>query len=171
MSPRPEASECAPYFDNYVSLVPEGDLRAILAAQPSQLENLLAGLTEQQALHAYAPGKWSVKELIGHVIDSERVFAYRALWLARNGKAPLPGFEQDDFAASTPFNNRSLVNLLEEFAAVRKANMFLFSNLTEEAWQRHGVVNENEMSVRAAAYIVAGHAIYHMEILKSRYLG
>jgi hypothetical protein len=170
MTARPAPSEYAPYFEKYVSLVPDGELRAILAAQPSHLENLLAGLTEQQALHAYAPGKWSIKELVGHVIDTERVFAYRALWIARNGKAPLPGFEQDVFAASTRFNDRPLPGLLEEFAAVRKAGMFLFSNLSEEAWQRRSIVNANEMSTRAAAYIAAGHPIYHMEILKSRYL-
>lgn len=170
MTPRPEPSEYAPSFEAYVSLVPEGDLRATLAAQPSHLENLLVGLTEKQALHAYAPGKWSVKEVLGHVIDCERVFAYRALWIARNGKSPLPGFEQDDFAANSEFNHRPLANLLEEFAAVRKASLFLFSNLTEEAWLRRSIVNSNEMSTRAAAYICVGHVIYHMDILKTRYL-
>jgi hypothetical protein len=162
--------EYAPYFEKYVSLVPEGDLRAILAAQPSHLDNLLVGLTEKQALHAYAPGKWSVKEVVGHLIDGERVFAYRALWVARNAKEPLPGFDQDDFAANSEFNHRPLANLLEEFAVVRKASLFLFSNLTEEAWVRRGIVNSNEMSARGAAYIAAGHLIYHLDILKTRYL-
>jgi len=170
MTARPESNEYAPYYDRYISLVPDGDLRATLASQPAQLENLLAGMTEDQALRAYAPGKWSIKELLGHVIDGERIFAYRALRIGRNDKTPLPGFEQDDFVANTDFNKRPLAGLLEEFATVRKANMFLFGGFADEEWLRIGSASGNPLSARAAAYIAAGHVIYHMEILKSRYL-
>src|SRR5262245_55697074 len=128
MTSRPEANEYNEYNKRYISLVPDGDLRATLASQPSQFENLLAGLTDQQALFAYAPGKWTVKQVLGHVIDGERIFAYRALRIGRNDKTTLPGFEQDDFVANADFNKRSLQNLLEEFATVRKSNMFLFSS-------------------------------------------
>src|SRR5262245_47383537 len=115
MTPRPEANEYSTYFGRYISMVPEGDLRAILAAQPAQFENLLAGLTDQQALFAYAPGKWTIKQVLGHVIDTERIFAYRALRIGRNDKTPLPGFEQDAFVANANFNKRPLPSLLEEF--------------------------------------------------------
>ena len=167
---RPEASEYAPYYEKYISLVPAGDLLATLGQQLESTLALLSGITEEQADSSYAPGKWSIKELIGHLIDSERIFGYRALRFARADQTPLPGYEQDDYVKSARFGARRLSDLAEEFSYVRRANLFLFRSLDEEAWGRTGEANGQPVSVRAIAYIVAGHEAHHMGILRTRYL-
>ena len=167
---RPDPTEYDPYFGKYISLVPDGDIVSILSSQVENTLALLRTITEQRGGHAYAPGKWSIKEVVGHVTDAERIFAYRALRIGRNDKTPLAGFEQDDYVANADFNARTLGSLVEEFEAVRRATVQLFKHFTLEEWQRRGTANNTEISTRAVAYSVAGHERHHVEILRSRYL-
>src|SRR5262245_15965083 len=170
MTQRPESSEYATYYGKYIALVPDGDLAVILNRQIDTTAALLSPLSEQKANYAYAPGKWSIKEVLGHVIDSERIFAYRALRIARNDKTPLPGYEQDDYVATAKFNARPLAGLLDEFAAVRKASIELFKHFSDEEWQRRGNANQNEITARSLGYIIAGHELHHMNVVRTRYL-
>jgi hypothetical protein len=167
---RPSADEYAPYFEKYVSLVPAGDVVETLERQLGETLALLRGLDEEQGGSRYEPGKWSVKELVGHLVDAERVFAYRALSFARGDRTPLPGFEQDDYVAGGNFDARTLKDLIDEFDSVRRATVALLRPLDEEAWRRTGTANDNPFSVRALAYIVAGHELHHLNVLKTRYL-
>jgi hypothetical protein len=167
---RPTSGEYAEYYDRYISLVPEGDIVATLERQLDSTIALLSGIDESQANKRYEPGKWSIKELVGHLIDSERIFAYRALRFARNDQTPLSGFEQDDYVRDAVFDDRTLADLTDEFEHVRKANISLFGSLSDEAYSRRGPANEVEISVRALAYIIAGHEAHHMHVLKTRYL-
>jgi uncharacterized damage-inducible protein DinB len=166
----PEASEYAPYYSRYISLVKGDDIVAALRQQLPQTKALLSSLNDQQGDFRYAPEKWSVKQVLGHLIDSERIFAYRALRIARADQIPMEGFEQDDYARSGDFENRSIPDLLEEFETVRAATVTLFRNLDVAAWNRRGVANNNEITVRAAAYIIAGHELHHRGILNEKYL-
>jgi uncharacterized damage-inducible protein DinB len=127
-------------------------------------------LSDEQANYSYAPGKWTIKQLLGHMIDTERVFAYRALRIARNDSTPLEGFEQDDYVRYGPHAQSRNVDLLEEFDAVRKASICLFRELSSEAWDRQGTANNNKVSVRALAYIIAGHVAHHLGVLQQKYL-
>jgi hypothetical protein len=167
---RPEATEYAPYFEKYVSLVPEGDIAETLAAQLAQTLTLWRSVPEELGRRAYAPGKWSIKEMMGHVIDTERIMAYRALRIARGDQTPLPGFEQDGYIANSNFNARTIADLADEFEAVRRANVHLIKHLSAEELQRRGTASENSISARALAYIIAGHELYHQDLLKTRYL-
>ncbi|MDX6695140.1 MAG: hypothetical protein QOF02_2743 [Blastocatellia bacterium] len=167
---RPATGEYNPYYDKYISLVPDEDVLAVLRSQLESTLATLGGIDDEQANTGYAPGKWSIKELVGHVIDGERVFAYRALRFARGDQTPLNGFEQDDFVVGGNFNALRLSDLAEEFEHVRKATLSLFGHLSEEAWQRSGVASDSLVSVRALAYIMAGHEAHHMRILRERYL-
>jgi uncharacterized damage-inducible protein DinB len=166
----PEADEFDPYYERYVSLVAGGDIISKLSEQILGTRNLLAEINTEKADFRYAEGKWSVKELVGHMIDTERIFAYRALRIARGDETPIEGYEQDDYIKNAEFAKCSLADLAEEFMLVRKANVLMFRNLSETAWHRRGTANNKEISVRALAYISAGHEIYHVNILKERYL-
>jgi hypothetical protein len=130
---------------------------------------LLSGRDEQDGDYRYAPGKWSAKEVLGHVCDTERIFAYRALRIARADATPLEGFEQDDYVRNGPFAKLALSDMVEDFIAVRRATLSLLRNLDEAAWSRRGVANKNEVSVRGLAYIIAGHELHHRSILKEKY--
>lgn len=167
---RPDATEYAPYYGKYISLVSDSDILTLLSQQLNESLALLGSISETQANYRYAPDKWSIKELVGHLIDTERIFAYRALRFARNDKTPLQGFEQDDYIRGASFDDCALSDLASEFAHVRRSNLSLFENLSVEAWKRRGAANDSEVSVRALAYIIAGHELHHMEILRSRYL-
>jgi len=167
---RPESSEHAPYYERYTTLVPEGDIVSILTRQMEETLQLLRGVDEARAGYRYAPDKWSIKQLVGHVIDGERIFSYRALRFARNDQNPLTGFDQDDFVRGGNFDDRNLSDLVDEFENVRRATIHLFKPLSDEAWLRRGTANDDEVSVRALAYIMAGHVTHHNQILKSRYL-
>lgn len=169
LSARPGAGEYAPYYEKYVSLIPEDDILATLQKQPPEIVALLSARKEAYGDFRYAPGKWSVKEVLGHVIDTERVFSYRALHIARNDQTPMEGFEQDDYVKYGPFGQCSLAVLVEEFKSVRLATLSLFRGLDEAAWVRRGVANKNEVSVRAIAYIIAGHELHHEKILLEKY--
>src|SRR5438067_3108905 len=166
---RPEAGEFAEYYGKYIAKVPGTDVPGILASERVQMSRLLAGRSERDGNFRYAPGKWTVKEILGHITDSERIFAYRALRIARQDATPLSGFEQDDYVRAGGFGDRSLADLAEEFGLVRSATVALFRPLGEEAWSRRGTTNKNQVTVRALAYIIAGHELHHREILQERY--
>ncbi|MGA9772745.1 MAG: DinB family protein [Blastocatellia bacterium] len=170
LATRPSTTEYAPYYGQYIGLVPEGDITQILNRQLEETLSLLGNIPESQAGHRYAPDKWSIKEVIGHITDSERIFAYRALRFARNDKARIEGFDQDEFAQNSAFDERTLADLVEEFEHVRRANLILFRSFTDDALDRHGIANDVEVSVRALLYIIAGHERHHIEVLKTRYL-
>lgn len=167
---RPEKTEYDPYYETYVSLMPESDALPALAAQPEELQSLLGSLPEEKGLHSYADDKWTIKELIGHLIDGERMFAYRLFRISRGDKTPIEGFEQDGYIENAHSNDRTFADLLEEFRLLRRANMLFFDNLTDDAWSRIGTANNVQISVRALAFIMAGHIRHHISILKERYL-
>src|SRR6266446_3985126 len=165
---RPQAGEYNPYYDRYISLVGSDDIVKLLEQQAPQTAAHFK-TADAKADYRYAPGKWSVKEVLGHVNDTERIMAYRALRIARGDQTPLAGFEQDDYVRGGNFAERTLANLAQEFGLVRAATIALFRSLQKDAWQRRGVANKNEVSVRALAFIVAGHALHHRLILEERY--
>jgi len=167
---KPDPTEYLPYFGRYVSLVPDGDILAVLGKQIEETTGLLNSIPESQGGYRYAPDKWSIKELVGHLIDCERIFAYRALRFARNDKTPLAGFEQDDYVSNASFDDCRLVDLSSELERVRQSTIFLFRHLDAKSWMRSGLANDSEASVRALAYIIAGHELHHRGVLTSRYL-
>ena len=166
---RPQPDEYAPYYGRYISLVPGEDILGTLDQQRRQSMMLLSGRNENDGEFRYAPDKWSAKEVLGHICDTERVFAYRALRISRADATPLEGFEQDDYVRNGPFAHRPLTDLVEEFIAVRRATLSLLRNLDEAAWMRRGTANKNEVSVRGIAYIIAGHELHHRRILEEKY--
>ena len=167
---RPAPGEHAQYYEKYVSLVPEGDIVSTLSEQAGTTLSLLGGIPETKADSRYAPDKWSIKEVVGHLIDCERIFAYRALRFARNDATPQPGFEQDDYVRNAEFSQTLLADLVVEFDCLRRANVYMFKGLTADAWLRGGSANDSDVSVRALAHIIAGHELHHVGILRSRYL-
>jgi hypothetical protein len=167
--PKPGSGEFDPYYDRYISLVGGSDILATLEKQCQETVELLASRGEVQGEFRYAPGKWSVKEVVGHLTDAERIFAYRALRISRNDKTPIEGFEQDDYVRYGPFGHCRLVDLVGEFRSVRQVTWSLFRALDEAAWERRGVANKSEISVRALAYIIAGHELHHRRVLQERY--
>lgn len=167
---RPDPSEYAPFYAGYIAKVPDGDLIGVLEANLEEFSRTLGALAEVRGGFAYAPGKWTLKEVIGHVIDAERVFSYRAMWIARGDLAPLPGFDEKPWVPLSGANARSVADLLGEFRAVRAATLALFRHLPADSVTRRGVASGQEVSVRALAWIIAGHAIHHLGILRERYL-
>ena len=166
---RPEKTEYAQFYANYVSLVGEADVVSALENQTNDLRELLKDIAAEKEDFRYAPGKWSVKELTGHIIDAERVFSYRALRISRGDETPLAGFEENSYVAQSSFNNSNLADLIEEFSLLRAANVLMFKNLTEEQWLRRGTASDAPVSVRALAFIMVGHVSHHTNILKERY--
>lgn len=167
--PRPEAGEYSPYYDRYIALVPGGDILSTLDSQRRQTMLLLSGRDEADGDFRYAPDKWSAKEVLGHVCDTERIFAYRALRISRADRTPIEGYEQDDYVRNGPFAQLPISELIEDYIAVRRSTLTLFRNLEEAAWTRRGVANNNEVTVRALAYIIAGHELHHRRILEDKY--
>jgi hypothetical protein len=166
---RPAGDEYAPYYGRYIELVPPGDVLAALEQQMHESQGFLAEVGEQRSLFRYARGKWSIKQVVGHLIDVERVFAYRAMRFARGDGTPLPGIEQDDLVENADFDLRPLASLLLEWEHVRRANMALFASFDLPTLVRRGMASECEFSVRAAIFIIAGHELHHLEILRTRY--
>jgi hypothetical protein len=166
---RPQAGEYNPYYDRYISLVESDDIIGLLEKQAPETATLFHSASAK-ADFRYAPGKWSVKEMLGHVNDTERIMTYRALRVARGDKTPIEGFEQDDYVRDGNFGQRTLADLIEEFADVHAATVSFFRHLDAEAGLRHGVANKNEISARALAYIIAGHELHHRRVLKEKYL-
>ena len=162
--------EYVSYYERYVSRVKGDDIVSILTAQLPDTLALLSKFREDQGDYRYAPGKWTVKEMLGHLIDSERVFAYRALRFARADQTPLPGFEQDEYVRNGPHTHVALAALIEEFTHVRKATISFFRNLSPNDWSRRGSANNSEVTVRGLAYIIAGHELHHRALLEEKYL-
>ncbi|HEX8556967.1 MAG TPA: DinB family protein [Pyrinomonadaceae bacterium] len=168
---RPGPDEYAAYYEKYVSLAADaGDVLETLERQGAETLALLRGLPEERGAHRYGEGKWSVRQLVGHVNDTERLFAYRALAIARGDGAPLPGMDQEVWMAGSDFDSRALGDLADEFEAVRASTLHLLRHLSPDAWARRGVASDNEVTVRALAYIIAGHEAHHLRILRERYL-
>ncbi len=168
MLSRPDRSEYAEFYKNYIARVPDGNVLDFLARQPGDYRQLLVGISEEAAAAEPAPGKWSIKEVLGHICDAERVMSYRALRFGRGDEKELQGFEQDDYVRAANSNSRSLEDLLTEFESVRKATIALFGSLPTGAEMRRGVANGNPVTVRALAYIAGGHAQHHYEGLKAQ---
>ena len=167
--PRPASTEYAPSYSGYVSAVPDGNLLSLLEGQGRETAALLRGISEKKSRFRYAPGKWSIREVIGHLCDAERVFTYRALCFARGDATPLPSFDENAWGAATNADARPLAEHIEELAAVRSATLALFQGFTEELFARSGVASGHQITVRALAYIVAGHERHHVRILRERY--
>jgi uncharacterized damage-inducible protein DinB len=168
---RPHETEVPPYYRGYVAAVPDGDIVALLTEQIDGTRTLLDGVSEARAAFRYADGKWSIKQVVGHLVDSERVFVYRMLTFARGDETALPGFEQDDWVAAGEFDRRTLADLVAEFVAVREGTVRLLAACSDDQWGAHGTANGVDFSVRAIAWILAGHERHHRAILEERYLG
>lgn len=166
---RPAPNEYAPYYQRYIDLVPDTVLEA-LQQQCSDFTRFVRAVPPEKADLAYAPGKWTVKEVIGHMIDTERIMACRALRIARGDKTPLPGFEQDDYVIRGHFASRDMAGLADEFETLRCSNLFFFKSLDETALTETGIASDKPVSVRALIYIIAGHTHHHYSILKDKYL-
>lgn len=167
---RPAPDEYAPYYETYLQHVPEGaDVMALLAAQAAEVARVVAGITTAQAESRYAPGKWSAKQVLAHLADTERVFVFRALWFARGEESPLPGMDENLWAETAGADARTVAAFGVELAALRRHSLDLFASLPAPAWQRRGVASERMLSVRAVPWIIAGHERHHLDILRERY--
>lgn len=167
---RPQPSEAADYYFRYIDLVPSDDVVSFLEGQFKETMPFLESISEEQSLHRYAPDKWSIRELLNHVNDGERIFLGRALWFARGFTDPLPSFDQEIAVAGAAANETPWAKLVEEFRTVRLATLSFFQNLPAGAWSRTGVASDNPVSVNAIAYIIGGHVAHHTNVLKERYL-
>jgi hypothetical protein len=166
---RPEKNEYYEYYETYVSLVNETDIVAAFEDQLSELSGLFNSIPEEKSAFAYAEGKWTIKELVGHLIDGERMFGYRALRISRGDETPIEGFEQNGYVENAPFNDYKFSDLAGELELVRKSSILFFKHLKETDWTRMGTASGNPVSVRALAYIMIGHVRHHTNILRERY--
>jgi hypothetical protein len=166
----PAPDEAAEYFHKYINQVGLGDVRQQLETQAREVMSLLRGISDDKSRHRYAPEKWSIRQVVSHVNDTERVFTYRALWFARGFGGALPSFDQDVAIAGAAADDRPWGDHIEEFGAIRAATVALFRGLQPDAWDRRGIASNNPVTVRALAYIVAGHVTHHVKILHERYL-
>ena len=166
---RPSAAEFASFYAGYVSLVPEADIMSVLEGQADDVRLQTRAFIPKREEFRYAPGKWSVRQVLGHVTDAERVFGFRAFCFSRGDENALPGFEQDDYVARASFDRCSLADLVQEFGQVRKANLIVLRRLDDAPWRRMGTASGHPVSVRALAYIMAGHVRHHLHILSTRY--
>lgn len=169
MVERPTTDEYAAYYDGYIRLVPEGNIIEMLEQQANIVQNLLLSLTEEQANYSYAEGKWSVKEVIGHLLDNERIMSSRLLRIARGDQANHPGYDQDVLMQTHPFNEYTLADLSEEYAITRRSTILMIRRLTPEAWLCRGIVSDNPASARSIAFVMAGHELHHLSVLRDRY--
>lgn len=169
MISKPQPEEYAPQPGGYINLIRDNEnVLAILEAQKEVIHQLFCNLDDERAMYAYADGKWTLKQVLGHIIDTERVFGFRAFCFAR-GQRELPGFEQDEYVENAGFNARNIQDLANEFKAVREANLYFFRSVTDEQQTRHGIASGNLITVRALVYATAGHVRYHVNLLKERY--
>lgn len=167
---RPTPNDYAPFHASYVDLVPEDDVLGAIEQQSSETQKIVSSLDETKAAFRYAEGKWSVKQLLGHIIDAERVIGYRLLAIARGEQAPLPGFDENLYVENAAFDAWKLGDLAEHYAMVRRGTIVLLRNLPKEAWSRRGIANKAEVSVLGLAYVIVGHERHHMKVLRERYL-
>ncbi len=165
-----DRTEAAEYYYTYIDKVAPGDIRAILRAQQAETVSFLENITDNQSLHRYEPGKWSIRDIVGHLNDTERVFVFRALWFARSFDTPLPSYDQDVAVPAAEADKRAWRDHIEEFRAVRGATISFFDSLPDAAWARRGTASGYEFTVRALAYIAAGHVYHHAAVVRARYL-
>jgi hypothetical protein len=170
MRGRPEKSEAAAYYFNYIDQVIGADANAVLVSQLDESATFFSAISEEVSLHRYAPGKWSVRQVLNHITDTERALAFRALWFARGFDSPLPSYDQDIAALGAEADGISWQAHVEEFRRVRLASISLFANMPSAAWMRSGIASDNSFTVRALAYIIAGHTAHHNRIIQERYL-
>lgn len=166
----PDRTEAAEYYFTYINQVGDGDITRILEDQKRETLAVLRGIPEDKSLHRYGPDKWSIREVVGHINDTERLFVFRAFWFARGFDLPLPSFDQDVAVRAAGADERPWKSHIDEFSSVRDATLSFFLNLPAEAWLRRGIASEKTFSVRALAYITAGHLTHHLRILRERYL-
>jgi hypothetical protein len=167
---RPAADEYDPHYSGYISRVPDGDIIETMKSETTALLASLRAIPASRADYSYAPGKWTIRQIVGHLCDAERVFAYRAMRFARADRTPVPGFEENDYVDNAPFQRVPLADLIDELAHLRAATVRFFETLDAESMSRRGIANNAEISVRAIAYIMPGHSSHHIGVLKSRYL-
>lgn len=170
MSTAPERGEAADYYFKYIDQVPAGDIRHTLDAQSDEILALLSSISSDRSGFRYAPGKWTIREVVSHITDTERVFVFRAFWFARGFDAELPSFDENAAIATAAASERTWESLIDEFRAVRAASVALFLGLPPDAWTRRGIASGNPFSVRALAYLTAGHVAHHAAIIRDRYL-
>jgi hypothetical protein len=166
----PDRTEAADYYFTYIDQVAGGDICAILAAQANETISFLRGISVERSLFRYAPDKWSIRQTVGHLNDAERMFAFRALWFARGFDTPLPSFDQNVAVSTAESDERAWQSHIDEFQSIRAATLTFFENLPDDAWMRRGVASGNPFTVRALAYIIAGHVTHHTKLLRERYL-
>ena len=166
---RPGASEAIPYYSTYIERVKSDDILGFLKDQLGEYGAFFRRISEEKSLTRYEPGKWSVREVLGHITDTERVFAFRGLWFARGFESPLPSFDQDVGVRESRAHSRPWAALVEELRDTRAATVAQFAGLPPEAWQREGIASGNRFSVNAIAYIIGGHLAHHAAILRERY--
>jgi len=169
MLSRPTDGECDPYFNRYITLVPEGNFLDLLGMQTQQTREFFEKLSEETGNYRYATEKWSIKEVLGHVMDTERVFAYRTLCIARGEQQPLPGLDQNEYAANANYDRIPLSKIVQHYTALRVSTFFLLEQIPDSAWERKGISNQKPISLRALAYIIAGHERHHMRVLSELY--
>jgi hypothetical protein len=167
---RPQPNEAAPYYSNYINLISDDDVIGALERQLTDTHSFLKQISEEKSLHSYAPDKWTIRQVLGHLNDTERVFLYRALWFARGFPESLPSFDQNVAVDGGSANDVSWADHVEEFRNIRLATLSFFKNLPEGSWSRTGIASDNPFTVRALAYIIAGHAAHHLAVIKERYL-
>jgi hypothetical protein len=167
---RPEPDEAAAYYFGYIDKVPDGDIVAVLEAQREPTLGFLSAVPEETSLHRYAPDKWTMRQVLNHVNDAERLFLFRAFWFARGFDCALPSFDEKIAAAAAKADRPSWASHIEEFLAARGATLAFYRNLPAEAWSRGGIASDHFFTVRAVAYILAGHLVHHTTILRERYL-
>ena len=169
MTERPKREEAAEYYFKYIDRVPDGDIVQTLAAQHRETLSLLRGISHDTSAHRYAPDKWSIRQMLSHVIDCERLFVFRALWFARGFDSPLPSFEQEVASATDGAEARTWESLVAEFDAIRTGSIAFFGGLPPEAWDRRGVASGYPFTVRALAWLAAGHVTHHTAIIRTKY--
>jgi hypothetical protein len=169
MYERPNKEEYHSYYEGYIGLVPEGNVIEILEQQAEQVSAAIRALTEEQGNYRYGEGKWSVKEVFGHLIDNERIMSTRLLRIARGDTTPLPGYEENLFMAGHPFEAYTIADLAEEYTAVRNSTIIMLRHLSHEAWLHKGIVNDHPASARSIACVIAGHELHHLSVLRDRY--
>jgi hypothetical protein len=167
---KPSPSDLSKYYQSYLHYIPEDDLLQVLKEQKKVFEDFLGSVSPDKEIFRYAEGKWMLKEVVGHLCDTERILSYRALRISRNDKTPMSGFEENEYTPNSNYKDRTLKNIAEELLAVRSATILLFENMSEEMFDRKGIANNNEVSVRAILFFIVAHARHHMGVIKERYL-
>ena len=168
---RPQANEAAIYYSRYINLVTDDDIVGRLKSQLDETKSFLEKISDEKSLYSYESNKWTIRQVVNHINDTERIFTSRALWFARGFAEPLPGFDQDTSAAGAEANSMSWTGLKEEFTNVRLATISFFENLSPESWSRTGIASDNPFTVNSLAYIIAGHVTHHQNVIAERYLG